>query len=90
MPLTLIACAALTLALGWWIFTATPDEPALTPRQIKREALQERKAAVFDNLKDLHFEHLAGKLTDADYQRTRQMLEREAAAVVQSLDQLSS
>ena len=87
MILVTLACALLTLALAYWVFSAPADTQTLTAGAVKLEALQERKKAVFDNLKDLHFEHLAGKLSDADYQRTRQMLETEAAGVVAALKQ---
>lgn len=86
MILVVLACVILTAALGWWVFTARPEGASLSPAAIRRQALVERKAAVYENLKDLHFEHLAGKLSDSDYQRTRQMLEAEAASVVLALD----
>jgi hypothetical protein len=82
-------CLILTLALGYWVFTARPEASATGPRQIRQQALEERKQAVYENLKDLHFEHLAGKLSDADFQRTRAMLEQEAAGVIAALEQLS-
>lgn len=90
MALVTIACAVLSLALFWWVFTAVPDDAGLDARGIQEQALLERKKAVYDNLKDLHFEHLAGKLSDTDFERTRLMLEREAAAVIHSLDHLTS
>ncbi|HXR96564.1 MAG TPA: hypothetical protein VN709_01855 [Terriglobales bacterium] len=86
MFVTITACAVLTLALGWWIFTPTLDRDGLSDDAVQRQALRERKQAVYENLKDLHFEHLAGKLTDADFERTREMLEREAATVVAALE----
>lgn len=85
MPLIAAACFILTVALGYWIFSAAPAPPAASPLEARRQALGERKKAVYDNLKDLHFEHLAGKLTDADFERTRTMLENEAATVVAEL-----
>jgi len=87
MALIATACALLTVALFWWVFTAAPEGPGGDAAEARRQALEERKKAVYENLKDLHFEHLAGKLSDADYQRTRQMLEQEAAGVVAELRQ---
>jgi hypothetical protein len=84
----LIACLILTAALAWWVFSATAPATVLSEREVKRQALQERKKSVYDNLRDLHFEHLAGKLTDSDYERTRRMLEGEVAGVSQALEQL--
>ncbi|HET9785463.1 MAG TPA: hypothetical protein VFP94_10970 [Terriglobales bacterium] len=85
MPLIAAACFILTVALGYWIFTATPEPPPYSPLEVRRQALAERKKAVYENLKDLHFEHLAGKLSAADFDRTRAMLEAEAAAVIAEL-----
>jgi hypothetical protein len=89
MALVLIACLVLAAALAWWIFTAPAPVHTLSDLEVKRQALQERKKSVYDNLRDLHFEHLAGKLSDADYERTRRMLEGEVTGVTAALDQLS-
>ena len=48
--------------------------------------LRQRKALVYDNIKDLDFEHDMGKLADADYQRLRGGLMDEAEEVVKELD----
>jgi hypothetical protein len=85
MPLIAAACFILTVALGYWIFSAAPEPPPYSPLELRRQALAGRKKAVYENLKDLHFEHLAGKLSAADFDRTRAMLEAEAAAVVAEL-----
>lgn len=85
MPLIAACCVILTFAVGYWIFTAQPSAPDGGPREALRQALEERKKAVYENLKDLHFEHLAGKLSDADFQRSRTMLEREAVDVTMAL-----
>lgn len=82
--LTAVACIVLTAALFAWVFSAKPEAPD-SAAAVRRQALEERKHAVFENLKDLHFEHLAGKLSDPDYQRARQMLEDEAARVTAAL-----
>lgn len=84
--LTILACAVLTLALFYWVFAPGPAPAGLSEREVRRQALEERKKAVYENLKDLHFEHLAGKLSDLDFDRTRRMLEGEAAGVVAELD----
>ncbi|MGH9487848.1 MAG: hypothetical protein ACRD04_09715 [Terriglobales bacterium] len=85
MPLIVAVCFILTCAVGYWVFTAVPEGRQQDAREAERQALEERKKAVYENLKDLHFEHLAGKLSDADFQRSRAMLEREAAGVVAAL-----
>jgi hypothetical protein len=43
--------------------------------------LDERKAAIYENLRDLQFEYRVGKLSDQDYQHTKKDLQKELAAV---------
>src|SRR5258706_7739310 len=50
--------------------------------------LDERKAAIYENLRDLQFEYRVGKLSDADYQQTKQDLQKELAAVLAEVDRL--
>ena len=48
--------------------------------------LEERKAAIYENLRDLQFEYRTGKLSDQDYQQTKLDLQRELAAVFAEID----
>jgi hypothetical protein len=48
--------------------------------------LHQQKSLVYDNIKDLDFEHQMGKLADTDYQRLRHGLMEEAEEVVQAID----
>ncbi|MGH9392996.1 MAG: hypothetical protein ACRD1E_02415 [Terriglobales bacterium] len=88
MLLTAAACILLVAAIFYWVFTA-PEPLAVGEAELRhqaaRDALEERKAAIYANLKDLHFEHLAGKLSTEDYEHTRAMLEQEAAGVIAEL-----
>lgn len=86
MPLIGVACLLLTVAAGAWVFSAQEEAPAEREREIRIATWRERKKAVYENLKDLHFEHLAGKLSEEDFERTRTMLESEAAATVAALE----
>ena len=52
--------------------------------------LDERKASIYENLRDLQFEYRVGKLSDADYQHTKQDLQRELAAVMAEVDKLKA
>jgi rRNA maturation endonuclease Nob1 len=52
------------------------------------EHLDERKAAIYENLRDLQFEYRVGKLSDADYQQTKQDLQKELAGVLAEIDRL--
>src|SRR4051812_47005010 len=52
--------------------------------------LDQRKAAIYENLRDLQFEYRVGKLSDADYQQTKLDLQKELAAVLAEVDRLKS
>ena len=54
------------------------------------EHLDQRKAAIYENLRDLQFEYRVGKLSDADYQQTKLSLQKELAAVLAEITRLSS
>ncbi len=83
----LIAAAAILIA-GAVIFTfgvrkqdLPPDSP-VSPFQ----HLEERKAQIYENLRDLQFEFRVGKLSDADYQKTKVGLQHELAQVMAAID----
>ena len=50
--------------------------------------LDERKAAIYDNLRDLQFEYRVGKLSDVDYQLTKKDLQKELAGVMAEVDRV--
>ena len=50
--------------------------------------LEERKAAIYENLRDLQFEYRVGKLSDADYQQTKLSLQKELAGVMAEIDRV--
>src|SRR2546427_4533130 len=52
-----------------------PEPAPVSPFQ----HLDERKAAIYENLRDLQFEYRVGKLSDADYQSTKKDLQKELA-----------
>lgn len=54
--------------------------------EIKLSFLHARKRLVFDNIKDLDFEHEMGKLAEDDYVRLRNDLMREAEEAVKDID----
>jgi hypothetical protein len=49
--------------------------------------LEDRKLAIYDNLRDLQFEYRLGKLSDEDYQQTKQALQKELAVVLAETEQ---
>src|SRR5712672_4292560 len=52
------------------------------------EHLDQRKAAIYENLRDLQFEYRVGKLSDQDYQQTKQDLQKELAGVLAEIDKI--
>jgi hypothetical protein len=75
---------AILLALGALFFTLfvrakdIPEPLPVSPIQ----HLEDRKQAIYDNLRDLQFEYRLGKLSDEDYQQTKQALQKELAMVL--------
>lgn len=52
--------------------------------------LDERKAVIYENLRDLQFEYRVGKLSDSDYQNTKTDLQKQLAAVLAEVDRLKT
>jgi len=50
--------------------------------------LEDRKAVIYDNLRDLNFEYRLGKLSDADYNKTKLTLQNELAHVLAEIDRV--
>ena len=50
----------------------------------------ERKASIYENLRDLQFEYRVGKLSDEDYQATKKDLQKELAGVLGEVDKLKA
>jgi len=48
--------------------------------------LEEKRARIYEGLRDLQFEYRLGKLSDADYQRTKLDLQKELAGVLAEID----
>jgi hypothetical protein len=61
-----------------------PEPQPVSPFQ----HLDERKAAIYENLRDLQFEYRVGKLSDQDYQQTKKDLQRELAGVLAEVDRV--
>jgi hypothetical protein len=76
------ATIALTLlALLFVLFVRSKDIPEPVPISPVQH-LDDRKQAIYDNLRDLQFEYRLGKLSDDDYRSTKQALQKELAGVL--------
>lgn len=52
--------------------------------------LDERKAAIYENLRDLQLEYRMGKLSDQDYQQTKSDLQKDLAQVLMQIDHIET
>ena len=82
-----VACALITAGALFYIFYM-PGELQSGPENTRLSYLQERKDAVYENLRDLNFEYKAGKVPDVDYQSMKASLEDEAAALLAEMARL--
>ena len=87
--MSLFACLLLTVALLAFIFWPERN-PFFQADKTRIDYLRERKDAIYENLRDLNFEYLAGKYPESDYAEQRKALEDEAAQVLAEMDQLTA
>src|SRR5580693_5102828 len=71
------------------LFVRIKDIPEPEPVSPARH-LEERKAAIYENLRDLQFEYRVGKLSDEDYQSTKKDLQKELARVLAEVDKVKA
>jgi hypothetical protein len=87
----MIAIAAVLITLGVIVFTLAvrgKDLPEPAPASPTAH-LEERKTAIYENLRDLQFEYRVGKLSDHDYQQTKLDLQKELAGVVAEIGRIT-
>src|SRR5450755_940077 len=80
------AVVLVVAALAYTLFVRAKDVPDPIPVS-PIQHLEDRKHAIYDNLRDLQFEYRLGKLTDGDYQQTKQALQKELAVVLGETEQ---
>jgi hypothetical protein len=74
-------------ALYYTLFVRDKDIPEPLPVS-PIQHLQDRKQAIYENLRDLQFEYRLGKLSDEDYQQTKLGLQKELAVVLAETEEL--
>jgi hypothetical protein len=89
MSLLIAVSALVAVTLLYTLFVRAHDIPAPDPVSPTRH-LEERRAAIYENLRDLQFEYRVGKLSDTDYQQTKLALQKELAAVIGEIQQVSN
>jgi hypothetical protein len=87
--MSLLAGSILTIILFAYILWPERN-PFVQADKTRVDYLRERKEAIYDNLRDLNFEYLAGKYPEADYNEQRKSLEDEAAQTIAEMDALTA
>jgi NADH pyrophosphatase NudC (nudix superfamily) len=82
-----IACIVAIAVIAYILGVRPKDVPSPEPESPFLH-LDERKAAIYENLRDLQFEYRVGKLSDEDYQNTKKDLQKELAAVLAEVDKI--
>jgi hypothetical protein len=82
-----ITCVVAIVVIAFILGVRPKDLPEPEPESPFAH-LDERKAAIYENLRDLQFEYRLGKLSDEDYQTTKKDLQKELAQVLAEVDRL--
>jgi len=82
-----VACL-LTLAVLVFILAVRPSDIPEPEAASPFAHLDERKFAIYENLRDLQFEYRVGKMSDGDYQSAKRQLQQELAGVLSQIDQV--
>jgi hypothetical protein len=88
MNLVVAVVLLLAVTLLYTLFVRAKDIPPPDPVS-PTQHLDERKAAIYENLRDLQFEYRVGKLSDTDYQQTKLALQRELAVVLAGIEKIA-
>lgn len=88
MLLTLSAILLIAVAVVFTLAVRAKDMPPPEPVSPTRH-LEDRRAAIYENLRDLQFEYRVGKLSDADYQQTKLGLQKELAGVLAEIERIN-
>ena len=90
MDSSLIVGALLgAVIIGFLLFIRSQDLPKPEPVSPFKH-LDERKAEIYESLRDLQFEYRVNKLSDEDYQTTKVELQKELARVLAEVDRIKS
>ena len=85
-----LIAALFALAVFIYVFMPGPDDGPAGEQKTRLAYLYERKEVVYENLRDLNFEHKAGKFTEADFESMRAGMEAEAARVLAEIQTLEA
>ena len=75
--------------IGFLLLIRYKDLPQPAPVSPFRH-LDERKASIYENLRDLQFEYRLDKMSDEDYRATKLELQKELARVLEETDHVKA
>src|SRR5438874_11377943 len=81
--------AVLAIAVIAFLLVVRPKDLPKPEPVSPFQHLDERKASIYENLRDLQFEYRLGKLSDEDYQQTKLDLQKELAKVMAEVDRIA-
>ncbi|MBV9504259.1 MAG: zinc ribbon domain-containing protein [Acidobacteriia bacterium] len=82
-----LTCVLAIVVIAFILGVRPKDLPEPEPESPFRH-LDDRKAAIYESLRDLQFEYRVGKLSDDDYQASKRDLQKELAVVLAEVDKL--
>jgi hypothetical protein len=85
MILITVVVLVIAVTLFFTLTIRTKDLPPPDPVS-PTQYLDDRKAQIYENLRDLQFEYRVGKLSDEDYQQTKLGLQKELAGVLSEIE----
>jgi hypothetical protein len=89
MYLLISAVLLIAVTVAFTLSVRAKDMPPPEPVSPVKH-LEDRRAAIYENLRDLQFEYRVGKLSDADYQQTKVGLQKELAGVMAEMERIKS
>jgi len=83
--------AGFMMLIALMVYTFWPENAFASQKEKTRlDFLLERKEQLYENLRDLNFEHRAGKYPEEDFQTQRALLENETAELLAEIDRLQA
>ena len=83
----LVAGCLLLIVAVFYTFWPVHDDASQRVKT-RLDYLRERKEQLYENLRDLNFEHRAGKYPEEDFVAQRTVLEQETAELMAEIEQL--
>ena len=85
MTLLVVVVLVIAVTLFFTLTIRAKDLPSPDPVS-PTQHLEDRKARIYENLRDLQFEFRVGKLSDEDYQQSKLGLQKELAQVLAEIE----